>query len=606
MLTDSEPLKTPEAEIDIIDAIKKSLDLREEAALLCQPKSNNPNYLSIIHANPQFCELFDLEIKDIYGKNYDFLFNDLDLDYASDDQLEYVRLVKSVKSLKQCSIIIRISIPHKRRFKVSFTPGNYIDGEETTSQKTEPYGIFVFEEVTVAESSNDEILALSVKNMERTLNNEKLLRQIGYLIISDLTLIDISQSIAKTLCEHLKADRCLMHDYVNGQTNFVVEYKASDAKAIIQNSDDPETINLLTRYINFQNHFYERTAPDNKATAVLILDDLLTNPSFSVISDICNQYRINSEIAVTTALNNEINGGIYIHQSNKRSWLVEEIKLVEMIADQFSIAIERSRSIERVMVANHQLLEKTIELKHALKEEKNLRKMQSEFVALISHEFKTPLQIIDSTREVVARKLKSLNDPALDKSLDKIKTGVKRMNDLITSVLNLSKLEVGQSAIKIEKKDFDFKALIAEVIERNISLAQNKNITIETKLDSAPTNFNGDPKLLDHCFTNIITNAFKYSKDNTVVKIIDESNEQQAVIKVIDQGIGIPKDDLLNIGKKFYRAKNTLAVAGTGIGLFLTKQFIDLHHGTFQVASEPNIGTTITVILPKNLTKISI
>lgn len=227
--------------------------------------------------------------------------------------------------------------------------------------------------------------------------------------------------------------------------------------------------------------------------------------------------------------------------------------------------------------------------------------MQNEFVALVSHEFKTPLQIIDSTRELAERKIRNLNiaDESLSKALDRIKSGVYRMNGLINSVLNLAKIESGETSIKLERASFNFRDLVNEIIDKNSTLVVSKNIKILTKLEDADEEFNGDAKLLDHAFTNIIANAIKYSKNDTVVKILAKSGEKKVALRVIDQGIGIPKDDVSSIGKKFFRAKNTTSVAGTGIGIYLTKHFIEMHGGEIIIESEVNVGTSVTVVLPK-------
>ena len=110
--------------------------------------------------------------------------------------------------------------------------------------------------------------------------------------------------------------------------------------------------------------------------------------------------------------------------------------------------------------------------------------------------------------------------------------------------------------------------------------------------------YNGDQKLLDHCFSNIITNAIKYLRNNSSVKINGSLQNKKLILKVTDSGIGIPKNDISNIGKKFFRAANTLSVSGTGIGLFLTKYFVELHNGSVLIESELDVGTVITVELP--------
>jgi signal transduction histidine kinase len=282
-------------------------------------------------------------------------------------------------------------------------------------------------------------------------------------------------------------------------------------------------------------------------------------------------------------------------------WLQDEIDLIETVADQFSIALDRSNSIKKVMIANHSLMERTLQLKESLRQEQEMRKMQNEFVALVSHEFKTPLQIIDGNRELISRKLKnySIEDNNIFNYLNKIKSGIQRMNGLINSTLHLAKMENSDGKIKIELQNIDLKDLITDIIEKNANLAMQKNITIHARIDDLPSEYISDPKLLDHAFSNIISNAIKYSHTNSFVKIIGKNLDDCIAIRVVDNGIGIPKNDQDNIGKKFFRAGNSISVAGTGIGIYLTKNFIDLLEGKLIIESKENCGTTVTIILKK-------
>jgi len=584
-----------------IDKFKKSIDLKEDASILCEVKDHNPNYLSILHANQKFYEIFAIESFNLIGKSYDFLFNDLDVDYTSEDQLEYIRLIKDVKKFQQCSIVISLNdyqrATSKTRFKIDFAPLESDIGQSR-------YAVFSFKKLDseiIPQISEDKKSNIAlVRSLERTLHNERLLREVGALIISDLPIRDIAQRIANILCEYLKADRCILHDYNSGTTNFVVEYCSSYAKAMLVKNADEKDLRKITEYINFQNHFYKRFGSSGKKNLLTVVENVIEDYNFSQIKEICQEFAINSQISTTTTFNGKVSGGIYIHQSGQRTWLADEVELIEMVADQFSIAIDRSQAIEKVMIANHALMEKTAQLRESLKEEQKIRQMQNEFVALVSHEFKTPLQIIDSTRELLVRKLKNHNvaDETVDKALDKIKSGIQRMNGLIHSTLNLAKMENSENAIKVEREIFDLRKFIVDIIDKNSNLATNKNIKVEVKIEELPQKFNGDPKLLDHSFTNIISNAIKYSKNDSVVKILARSNDKKIAVRITDQGIGIPKEDISNVGTKFFRAKNTLSVAGTGIGLYLTKHFVELHGGNVLIESEVNVGTSVTVTLP--------
>ncbi len=596
-----------ENEPDLNSELKKVVDDKLEAAVLCEAKKNNPNYLSIIHSNKSFHQIFAINEFNLIGKSYDFLFSDLDLDYSSEDQIEYVRLIKAVKDFHEASVIVSLSNQAvesvKMRLKVTFSPC------KTDANRDHHHAILTFEKMEIDAKKFEEFKGegksnvVLLRNLERTLRNERLLREVGSLIISDLAIDEVARNIAKILCDHLKTDRCLIHDYRDGGTSFISEYRNNYTKAIFSGEQDSEATKKLTKYINFQNHFYEKFGDKSKKSSLSIVEDVAVDQNFSAIAELCEEFSIGSQIAVTSTFNGKVNGGIYLHQSEKRAWLEDEIELIEIVADQFSIALDRSASIERVMVANHALMEKTAQLRESLKHEQEMRKMQSEFVALVSHEFKTPLQIIDSTREILVRKIKNLNivDDSVSKALERIKSGIARMNGLIHSTLNLAKMESGESAIKLELSTFNFREFVREIIEKNSNLALNKNIQILTKIDELPEEFSGDSKLLDHSITNIISNAIKYSKNNTVVKILAKANDKKVALRVVDQGMGIPKDDLENIGKKFFRAKNTLAVAGTGIGIYLTKHFIELHGGDVLIESEINVGTSVTITLPRTI-----
>lgn len=585
-------------EQDSEQIFKAILDKKPEAAMICEASIHNPNYWSIFYANKKFYQIFKISEDNLVGKSYDFLFDDFDLDYSSEDNIEYVRLIKAVKDYHQCSVIVNISNraenSEKTRVKINFSP-TILD-----QNKGSRYSIFTFEKVypisdqyynKIDGNANETLL----RNFQRRLRGEKLLREVANLIISDLSIKEIAKNIANILAEHLKANRCVIHDYKDGEINFTEEYKDSYSKSMIE--DDKEKIN---RYINFQGRFYKKFGNKNKRSSVTTVEDLSKDQNFSNIEDIWRELSILSQIAITTTFNEKINGGIYIHQSSPRVWMDDEIELVEIIADQFSIALDRADSIERLMISNHTLMERGIQLRESLKHEKEMRKIQNEFVALVSHEFKTPLQIIDSTRELVERKIKNgISDESLSKALERIKSGVYRMNGLINSVLNLAKIESGETSIKLERTQFNFKNLINEIVDKNSSLMVGKNIKILTKIEEIDFDFNGDIKLIEHAFTNIIANAIKYSNKDSFIKIVAKTNEKTVAIRVIDQGIGIPKDDITNVGKKFFRAKNTTAVAGTGIGIYLTKSFIEMHEGQILIESELNVGTSFTVVLPR-------
>lgn len=584
------------------------LNSNREAAILCKTKERNPHYFSIVAANSKFYETFSLGEENVIGRNYDFLLDELDVDSSRDDELDHVHLIKMVKNFTPCLVIANIKNnddeedeenAKDNRCRIAFNP------LKIEKESDFHYATFTFQKIAegeVKKSNNGNAQnAVLLRNLERKLRDESMLREIVSLIVSDSSINDVAQKIAKILCEGLKVDRCILHDFNNERVNFAVEYVVGGATHMIGERGEDHHVEFID-YIDFQNHFFEKLNDNSGKSFAAVMEDVASDQAFEPVRAICNQFDIKSQISVNTKFKGTMNGAIYIHQNEKRHWLPNEVELVTMVADQFAIAIERSIALERIVTTNHELMESGMRLKESLEHEQEMRKMQNEFVALVSHEFKTPLQIIDSTREVMVRKVKALTlpDDALDKALDRIKGAIQRMNGLIHSTLNLAKLENGDKALKLEVAKFDLHELIEEIIRKNAILATNKNIEIATKIEELPRAFFGDSKLLDHTFTNVISNAIKYSRNDSVVKILAKANDKKVALRVIDQGIGIPKEDIENIGKKFFRAKNTMSVAGTGIGLYLAKHFVEMHGGEVLIESELNVGTSFTVILPIN------
>lgn len=587
---------------DYSEELKKLIDKNNFPAIVCRVKNTNPHFLAIIHSNVIFQKIFHLEQADLINKNYDFLFEDIDLSYSSSDQIEFTKLILAIKKFQEHSSIITLGDfqkpQQKNRFNIQFIP-------QISRDLQTKYALFIFKKIDDVNLDNSAISSKNtsktlLKSLERSLRNERLLREISNLIISDLSIDKIASSIAKIIGNNLKCDRCIIHDFLDNRINFAVEYVNNFSSKIINNLNPNFSSQELTEYISFQNNFYYRYGDLSKKTSITIVDNILQDPNFASNYNFFEKYFVVNQIAIPLIYNQKIIGNIFLHQSDKRTWLEDEIEMLEIIANQLTVAISRFFSIQKVLSINQELIQKSQELQNSLDKEHEMRRMQNEFIALVSHEFKTPLQIIDSTRENLSRKIKNLNlnDDAINKGFERIKTGVFRMNGLINSTLNLAKMENSESAIKVNLSQINLKKLLEDIIDKSKNLAQIRNIEITSNISSNITEIISDNIFLDHIFTNIISNAIKYSNPNGVVDISALIFNNFVEIKVIDYGIGIPQNDLIKIGDKFFRAKNSIAVAGTGIGIYLTKKFIELLNGKFKIESIENSKTVVTVLLP--------
>lgn len=590
--------------IEYLSVLKKIVNESIYPAFLCsQIKIENPNYFSIIYSNNLFIDEFGNGQESLVGKSHDFLFEEIALNYDSVDQNEYSRMITAIKNKQEGNFVFNLPVYHHGikevlKFQLKLVPFFNQENKKT-------YLIFVFEKQGNGSVKNSYPLSqnqILIKSLERSLSNEKLLRQISYLIISDKTIKEISLMIAELICHHLKVDRCIINDIRDDKPNFIVEFSNFGSRYITY-GDESVKEEDVKNYVIFHNEFYKKISSESSKknnSSLFVINDIRSDPAFYKFRKIYQDFNVFSEITAITSFDNKINGSIHIHSSEIRNFNMEEIQLLEIISEQLSIAIDRSYSVERVMIANHKLLIRTLELKQAIKKEKELRKTQSEFVALVSHEFKTPLQIIDSNREMISRKIKNLNlvDDSIFKYLEKIKSGISKMNGLITTTLNLARIESGREKMALNKVKFYLNDLIYDIIDKVNNLALSKNISINLLNFDNRIEIFADQKMLDHAFTNLISNAIKYSRDNLSVDITLLVNNKNVIVEVLDRGIGIPEEDLKNIGKKFFRARNTLSVSGTGIGLYITKYFIELHNGFIEVDSKIDVGSKFSISIP--------
>lgn len=237
------------------------------------------------------------------------------------------------------------------------------------------------------------------------------------------------------------------------------------------------------------------------------------------------------------------------------------------------------------------------ELTKSLEKEKEVNDLKSRFVSMASHEFRTPLSTILSSISLLAKYTSTEDQQKRDKHIDRIKSSVKTLTDILNEFLSLGKIEEGKIDIHIEA--FDLKEFIETIIyEMSILLKPGQTLIHEHAGDSI---LNSDSNLLKHVLINLISNAIKFSPENVPIKIITTIDSTTATIIVIDKGMGIPNEDQVHLFERFFRASNVTNIQGTGLGLHIVGRYIDLMNGGIHYSSELEQGSQFTINLPNNI-----
>ncbi|WP_443947121.1 ATP-binding protein [Pedobacter sp. AW1-32] len=228
-------------------------------------------------------------------------------------------------------------------------------------------------------------------------------------------------------------------------------------------------------------------------------------------------------------------------------------------------------------------------------EQKNDELRKNDFIAMVSHELKTPLTSMKAYVQVVLLKLKSSQDELLKGALVKANLQVEKMTAMINGFLNLSRLESGK--INIQHERFDLADLMRTVREETEATISSHQI-IFAPVESAK--INGDQEKIAHVVHNFISNAVKYSPAGSLINVACTSDHQIAQISVKDRGMGISKQDLNKVFDRYFRADDSMlnTIAGFGIGLYICKEIITRHGGQIWAESEQGKGSVFSFTIP--------
>jgi signal transduction histidine kinase len=277
-------------------------------------------------------------------------------------------------------------------------------------------------------------------------------------------------------------------------------------------------------------------------------------------------------------------GAIWVARDHAGAFSEKEIALLKIFADQAVIAIQNARLFREIQDKSRQL--------------ETANKHKSEFLANMSHELRTPLNAIIGFSEVLLERLfGELNDKQ-DDYLKDIHASGKHLLQLINDILDLSKVEAGR--MELDLATFDVPAAVANAMTLIRERAQRHDIGLALEADPQLGEIVADERKFKQIMLNLLSNAVKFTPDGGQIKVTAVRSTDELVVAVHDTGIGIAPEDQQAVFEEFRQVGSsyTNKQEGTGLGLALTRKFVELHGGRIWLESEPGKGSTFTFTIP--------
>jgi two-component system OmpR family sensor kinase len=260
-----------------------------------------------------------------------------------------------------------------------------------------------------------------------------------------------------------------------------------------------------------------------------------------------------------------------------------------------AVVVFRNNAIE-LMNSRIGLEQQATMLREKLAEEQRLMLLQRNFVSMASHEFRTPITIIDAHAQRLISMKEHLRPDDLAERAGKIRKAGRRMTHLIENLIDSMRVIDGDVKLYFHPSTIELATLLREVCHLQREIAPQAQI-LEDYRCASPT-LVGDPNLLFQVFSNLLSNAIKYSPDGGLIGVVLESHESALVVSVQDRGIGVPMGDRDKLFERYHRGSNAAGIVGTGLGLYFVRTVVELHGGNVTAESRAGGGSCFRVRIP--------
>ncbi len=441
---------------------------------------------------------------------------------------------------------------------------------------------------------------------------ERLLNQVVGQIRQSLELSAILETAVRELRSFLQVDRLVIYEFREKtisnsdsehlrQTWGLVTYESRVSQTI------PSLLNVVaedTCFTNIPQYKYKY-----RQGQIVAIDDVEMRYAASLcLSRFLQQYWVLSKLIAPILVEGKLWGLLIAHQCfKKRQWLENEKIFLGQIGEHLAVAIYQAQLYAPVQdqknTFEQRVIERTQELRDTLLASQAANHSKSEFLGNMSHELRTPLTCIIGLSGTLLHWSQESSNLPLDKQtkyLQTIQNSGKHLLDMINEILEYSNLQSGKYVLAI--REFSLTKVSKNVIQRVSDEAEHRRINLELDLqiNHQQDSFYADPERVQQILYHLLNNALKFTPENGTVTLRVWRENNQVSLEVEDTGIGIKEEQIPLLFESFQQLENSRrrVYGGTGLGLALTKQLVELHGGTIEVESIINQGSSFTVRIP--------
>ncbi|MGB3309743.1 MAG: ATP-binding protein [Nodosilinea sp.] len=481
-----------------------------------------------------------------------------------------------------------------------------------------------------AEANEDSPAAPASTVTNRQQERRLLLNQVITKIQGSLELTEILETTVAEVRHFLQADRLLIYQF---DQPFFAHVKpmadAAMADAVMADelatekpkqskgvgyityesraSDRLPSVLHYTEQICFQNHpNYPDRADYYRQGLPIVIDDVTkTYRDIPCMLSFLQQVQVKSKAVAPILVGQDLWGLLIVHQcDSQRCWNPWETEFLQRIAEHLSIAINQARLYHRLQQQTQNLevcvVERTQDLRDALVAAEAANRAKNEFLATMSHELRTPLTYIIGMSATLQRWSLGELSPRQRDYLSTIQASGEHLLRVINDILDVSKIENGRTVLDV--RQFSLTSLCRQSVDafRNEAAQNTIDISLDLKLSNGQDSFVADPRRVRQILANLLSNAVKFTPaaGKVVLRVRREQND--AVFQIEDTGIGISPTAQPLLFEKFQQLESVRQREhqGTGLGLALTKQLVELHGGSIKVSSKVSKGSIFTVRIP--------